>query len=168
MKNAIKKWFIAPAVFLIVYLFGNLIGAAICVVRFQIANEGGRAPSEPGGWLITITFCTVVAMLNLCGLNQVLIMPFCFWPRLRQAVGFRFAILSGFLFSALPLTIKEILRQTSGYRISFMNETRADYALSWVTCGVLFLTLAWLCATWRNRTQRNRTTGSAYAPTARG
>jgi hypothetical protein len=49
MKKTIQDWAFAPITFLIDCPFGNRMGAAICVVRFQIANEGGRAPSEPGG-----------------------------------------------------------------------------------------------------------------------
>jgi len=147
MKNAIKEWLIAPTAFLIVYIFGNVIGAAIYVVRFQIANEGGRAPTEPGGWLITIIFCTVIVMLNLCGLNQVLFLPFCLLPKLRHMVGFRFALLTGIVFGLVPPTIKNILRHITGYRIEMTNETTAEYALCWITCGFLFLGLAWFSAT---------------------
>ncbi|MBI2440321.1 MAG: hypothetical protein HYV35_03005 [Lentisphaerae bacterium] len=157
MKKRLKTWLIDPLAFMAVYLLASLVGSALYTVAWQFTFDRGRPPNELGGWFLGSCLAAAVAMLNLCGLNQLLFLPACLWPRLRQTVGFRFAILSGMLFGALPLTVKEILRQSSGHRISIMNGTTADYALSWTTCGVLFVALAWLCALWKAGKQTNRT-----------
>jgi len=156
MKQRLKTWLIDPLAFVAVYLLANLVGSALYTVAWQFTFDRGRPPNELGGWFTGSCIAAAVAMLNLCGLNQLLFLPVCLWPRLRRAVGFRFAILSGILFGALPFAVKEILRQSSGHRISIMNGTTADYALSWTTCGVLFLALAWLCASLRSKKQGNQ------------
>jgi hypothetical protein len=157
MKDRLKTWVFDPLMFVALYLLATLAGSAAYTVAWQFIFDRGRPPNELGGWFVGSCIAAAVAMLNLCGLNQFMCLPTCLWPRLRRAVGFRFAILSGMLFGAIPLTVKETLRQSSGHRISIMNGTTADYALSWFTCGVLFVALAWLSALWKTGRLRNRT-----------
>ena len=164
MNQRFKTWLLEPLGFLALYLLASLAGGAMYTVGWQFMFDRGRPPNEVGGWFLGSCLAAALAMLNLAALNQVLFLPSCLWPRLRRAVGFRFAVLSGFLFAALPLTIKEILRQSSGHRIGIMNNTRAEYAQSWIVCGVLFIALAWLSGLWTARKQKNRTTAcTAYA-----
>lgn len=140
-------------------------GSAAYTIAWQFVFDRGRPPNELGGWFLGSCFAAAVAMLNLCGPNQLLIVPASLWPRLRRALGFRFAILSGTLCGALPLTVKEVLRQSSGHTSGIMNDTATEYVASWITCGVLFVALAWLCSLWKAGTTRNRTSASTVLGT---
>jgi hypothetical protein len=87
----------------------------------------------------------VIARLNLCGRNQLLFLPFCLWPTLRDRVGFKFALLSGLVFGSLPLTVRNALRFASGSTIDMRNDTARAHAISWTACALIFFVLAWIC-----------------------
>ncbi len=155
MKTILRNRYLAPLLFLLLYLLDNLAGSALYVIRFQIFYEGGRAPTEPGGWFVSTIFCTIVVMLNLCGLNQILFLACCLWRKLRDRLSVAFALISGVVFSYFPLTIKNAMRFASGHTIGVENNTARDYAISWTISAIAFLCLALICAVFIGNNQKS-------------
>ena len=134
--------------FLVTYIGSTLMGGAAYVVCWQLLFDKGRVPSD-FGWIGGSLVASLAAALNLCGLNQILVLIISSTERMRRDVGFGFAASAGFIFVVLPLAIRESLRQSTQYQSDMINSTFGEYVSSWVIFGCLFVLYFLLWATIR-------------------